>query len=306
MKKFFHYILMAAFLGGTIPFSSCNDDDENQLNEWNTTYISLLPEDYLKPLVTDFNLTHAEGVGVEGNVEFQFVATASKVVEQDVTIGIEVSTTLPISSDKINLSSSTVTIKAGQKQSEPVTLSITDWSELESVKEAAEYTLNINMKIINANSEGIAYSDFNQGFTFTIKKAAEKPKEEVLVNTPKEWIFTFMEGVENAGANSVAGTGSSDVATDGKPFWFTVDFKSVKTVTGIQTAHWGAGYAPTKVELFTSSDGKDWESIGVFETSGATQTIKFEDKIETRYLKYQMIDVPGRADVTRFSVYMYQ
>mgnify|MGYP000680649637 CR=1 FL=1 len=79
---------MAAFLGGTIPFSSCNDDDENQLNEWNTTYISLLPEDYLKPLVTDFNLTHAEGVGVEGNVEFQFVATASKVVEQDVTIGI--------------------------------------------------------------------------------------------------------------------------------------------------------------------------------------------------------------------------
>ena len=57
MKKFFHYILMAAFLGGTIPFSSCNDDDENQLNEWNTTYISLLPEDYLKPLVTDFNLT---------------------------------------------------------------------------------------------------------------------------------------------------------------------------------------------------------------------------------------------------------
>ena len=33
MKKFFYYILMAALIGGTIPFTSCSDDDET-MNEW--------------------------------------------------------------------------------------------------------------------------------------------------------------------------------------------------------------------------------------------------------------------------------
>ena len=58
MKKFFHYILMAALIGGVIPFISCSDDDET-INEWNLSYISLLPVDYLKPLTTEFNLGHS-------------------------------------------------------------------------------------------------------------------------------------------------------------------------------------------------------------------------------------------------------
>ena len=115
-----------------------------------------------------------------------------------------------------------------------------------------------------------------------------------------------MDGVENPGANTVAGTGSNDVATNGVPFWLTVDFKSVKTISGIQTQHWANMYAPTKVELFTSDNGSSWKSIGVFETSSYLQTIKFNQRVNTRFLKYQMIDVPGRVDITRFSVYMYQ
>lgn len=305
MKKFFHYILMAAFIGGTISFTSCSKDDET-INEWNMNYISLLPVDYLRPLSNEFNLTHAEGTGVEGTIEFQFMAKASRAVEQDVTIDIELTTNIPVSKDKIVLSSQKAIIKVGQTQSEPIELSITDFSELADIKEAAEYTLDIKMKSISTNATGVAFGDINQEFAFVVKKTAEKPKQEVLVKTPQEWIFTFMEGVENPDANSVAGTGSSDVATNGVPFWLTVDFKTVKTVTGIQTAHWGGAYAPTKVELFESENGKDWVSIGVFETSGSVQDIKFENRIDTRYLKYQMIDVPGRVDITRFSVYFYQ
>lgn len=305
MKKFFHYILMAALIGGVIPFTSCSDDDET-INEWNLSYISLLPVDYLKPLTTEFNLTHSEGIGIEGKVDFQFIAVASKPVDQDIAVDIEVTTDLPVSTNKIALSSQKAVIKAGQKQSEPITLSITDWSELINVKAAAEYFLKINMKSINSNAQGVTVSDFNKGFVFTVKKAAEKPKQDVLVTTPKEWIFTFMDGVENPGANTVAGTGSNDVATNGVPFWLTVDFKSVKTISGIQTQHWANMYAPTKVELFTSDNGSSWKSIGVFETSSYLQTIKFNQRVNTRFLKYQMIDVPGRVDITRFSVYMYQ
>lgn len=94
MKKFFHYILMAALIGGVIPFTSCSDDDET-INEWNLSYISLLPVDYLKPLTTEFNLTHSEGIGIEGKVDFQFIAVASKPVDQDIAVDIEVTTDLP-------------------------------------------------------------------------------------------------------------------------------------------------------------------------------------------------------------------
>lgn len=47
MKKFLRYILVAAISSCIIPFSSCSDDDENAVNEWNMTYVSLLPTNYL-------------------------------------------------------------------------------------------------------------------------------------------------------------------------------------------------------------------------------------------------------------------
>lgn len=147
---------------------------------------------------------------------------------------------------------------------------------------------------------------YYQEIVLKISKSAERKKENVLLTNAKDWIFTFMEGVENPESNSVAGTGSSDVATNGIPFWLTVDLKTVKTLTGIQTRHWGAGYAPTKVEIFTSEDGEKWVSIGQWTTKGGTQTITFEESVKTRYLKYQMITVPGRVDITRFYIYSWE
>ena len=101
-----------------------------------------------------------------------------------------------------------------------------------------------------------------------------------------------MEGVENAESNSVAGTGSNDVATNG--------------VTGIQTTHWGAGYAPSKVEIFSSENGDKWTSIGQWDTKGRNQTITFDERIKTRYLKYQMVTVPSRVDITKFYIYAWE
>ena len=127
-----------------------------------------------------------------------------------------------------------------------------------------------------------------------------------MLTNAKDWIFTFIEGVENAESNSFAGTGSNDVATNGVPFWLTVDFKEVKTVTGIQTTHWGAGYAPSKVEIFSSENGDKWTSIGQWDTKGRNQTITFDERIKTRYLKYQMVTVPSRVDITKFYIYAWE
>ena len=140
-------------------------------------------------------------------------------------------------------------------------MSITDWKYLENTKEALEYTLKIKIADIESTSAEVTNAAYYQEIVLKISKTAEKKKESVLLTNVKDWIFTFMTGVENSASNSVAGTGTNDVATNGVPFWLTVDFKEVKNVTGVQTTHWGAGYAPSKVEIFSSENGDDWVSI---------------------------------------------
>lgn len=289
-------------MSAMIPFfSSCSDDDS--VSEWDMSYVSLLPADYLRP-TPSFTLKHVEEEGIEGSVEFQFMATTQKAVAQDINIHYSV-TCDGIDADKINLSAKNLLIKAGSTASEPITLSITDWKYLENTKEALEYTLKIKIADIESTSAEVTNAAYYQEIVLKISKTAEKKKESVLLTNVKDWIFTFMTGVENSASNSVAGTGTNDVATNGVPFWLTVDFKEVKNVTGVQTTHWEAGYAPSKVEIFSSENGDDWVSIGQWDTKGRTQTITFDERVKTRYLKYQMIIVPSRVDITRFYIYAW-
>lgn len=303
MKKAFRLLTIAGLIGLLIPsFSSCTDD-EDPISEWNMSYVSLLPADYLKP-TPSFSLKHVEEEGIEGSVEYQFMVTVQKASNQDIKVNLAAICD-GISEENIDLTTKTAVIKAGSTNSEMITVSINNWDDLSSVKEAADYTLNIKINGIEASPEVIP-SDFRQEISIKISKGAERKKQEVLLTDPKKWMFTFMEGVENAGSNSVAGTGSADVAINNNPLWLTVDFIEKKTLTGIQTRHWASSYAPTKIELFTSEDNTNWTSIGEFKTSGSTQTIKFEERIKTRYLKYQMITIPSRVDITKFNVYSWE
>lgn len=289
-------------MSAMIPFcSSCKDDET--VGEWDMSYVYLLPVDYLRP-TTSFSLSHIEDKGIEGNVEYSFRAVVQKPSTQDIKVNLTMACD-GISEDNINVTAKSAIIKAGQTASDTITITIDKWDDLLEIKQAANYTFKIDINSIEAAPEVVA-SEFRQGVSFKIAKSAEKGKQEVLLKTPTRWLFTFMPGVENAGSNSVAGTGGSDVATNGTPFWITVDLMEVKTLTGIQTRHWAPAYAPTKVELFSSENGNTWTSIGTFDTKSATQIIKFEERIKTRYLKYQMITVPGRVDITQLYVYSWE
>lgn len=95
-------------MSAMIPFfSSCSDDDS--VNEWDMSYVSLLPADYLRP-TPSFTLKHVEEEGIEGSVEFQFMATTQKAVAQDINVNID-ATCDGISADKINLTSKTAVIQ---------------------------------------------------------------------------------------------------------------------------------------------------------------------------------------------------
>ena len=119
MNKVFQSIIIT-LMSAMIPFfSSCSDDDS--VNEWDMSYVSLLPADYLRP-TPSFTLKHVEEEGIEGSVEFQFMATTQKAVTQDINVHYSV-TCDGIDANKINLSAKNLLIKAGSTASEPITLS---------------------------------------------------------------------------------------------------------------------------------------------------------------------------------------
>ena len=171
-------------------FSSCSDDDS--VNEWDMSYVSLLPADYLRP-TPSFTLKHVEEEGIEGSVEFQFMATTQKAVTQDINVHYSV-TCDGIDANKINLSAKNLLIKAGSTASEPITLSITDWKYLENTKEALEYTLKIKIADIESTSAEVTNAAYYQEIVLKISKTAEKKKESVtedVFETP--WLRRLLE-----------------------------------------------------------------------------------------------------------------
>lgn len=309
MKKFYKLILMAALALGAAPFTtSCSDDDE--ADEWNATYVYLQRDDYLVSNVKTFNLTHdIEGIGGD-EISMVFAAKTQKPVAKDIIVKLEVkSESEGLDVNKILLSSSEITIKAGQQVSEEVVATI-DRNIFGATEDKASYSFKISINTISTNNGNTSISNNLKTLPAVINKSAfcnlrsSIPSNSKLWTAKKEWEFAFQDGVENQNANSVIGNGGGDVATNGVPFWLTVDLKTVKTVNGIQSRHWGAGFAPTQIEVFYSDNGSTWKSMGVIETKGGTQNVAFIAPVQTRYLKYQMIKVPGRVDITAFYVYI--
>lgn len=317
MKKFFHYILMAAFISGTIPFSSCNDDDENQLNEWNMGYISLLPVDYLRP-IPSFKLTHSVDNGIQGEVSYDVMATLQKPVSADVKVKIS-ATCEGINAEHINVSDAI--IKAGNTKSDPVTISITDWSDIAGNTDDVEYTLNIKIVGIETTATEVTNGEFNQAIAVKINKEHAKregflsygtPENSTLMDKNKrgDWGWTYSSptntAIENQGNADIDATGTSDLASNA-PYTIVVDFKESLKITGVSTRAYGGYYAPKKVEIYTSEDGVKWTpSLGdVTLSSSSTQNIAFKEAVQARYLKYKMLQImSGRVSLWSLLPYL--
>lgn len=300
MKKIYQLILIITLSIGLTPLIySCADSDD-PINEWDMSYVTLLPADYLTTIPT-YTLKHVEDEDIEGNLEFQFVAAVNKVSKQDIKVYFDYECD-KFSVEKIEATAETAIIKAGSKVSDTITIRVTNWDELEDIKEAVECALKIRLRDIETTDKDVRNSVYYQDITLNIVKKPENLKESVILNNAKDWDFTFMEGVENPESNSVAGTGTNIVRSS-VPLWFTIDIKSVKTLTAILTLH-GIGTSPTKVEVLQSDNGKDWISIGQFDTGGSFMPlIEFNKRIKTRYLKYQMIEAPNPCIISK--IYLY-
>lgn len=300
---------VAVLLGMLAPALSSCDDQEEAFNEWTATYVSLQRQDYLSGDVKVFNLSH-DITGINGDeITLTFNVKTQQPAPADITVTLDAASKGELDASLITLSHPTVVLHRGETMSEDITATI-NRDNFNDIKDKVAYDFEVSISNITTTDKNTVISDYLRTLRANISKTAycnlkaAIPENSALLTNKQDWEFAFQEGVENAGSNSVAGTGGSDVATNGVPFWVTVDLKKIQTLQGIQTKHWGSNYAPTEIEILHSTDGIEWSSLGVTATSGGTQNITFIAPVETRYLKYQMLKVPGRVDLTALYIYI--
>lgn len=311
MKKYSIYLFMMMLVVSIATlFISCKYDDETT-DEWSSTYTYIESNCFLRP-TSAFVLDHTKDGEIIGgeDIVIPFTVRLNQAAKKDVTIGVRVlSDNIP--AEAIKLINSQVSIKKGEYESVEDSISIPDWTFAKENTEKANYRFTIAISTDNGDRYVNLSSNRSEASFEIIKNARcnmefKTPENSYLWKAKAGWGFAFQDGVENSGSNSVAGTGKGDVATNGVPFWVTVDLQDTFTITGIQSTHWANGFAPSRIEVLQSEDGENWKSLGVVSTAGKTEDIAFITPISTRYLKYQMVKVPRRVDLTALYVYVDQ
>ena len=219
---------MAASAACALLLASCSEkEDPNKGGDKPGTeppvaedvYVSLLPVGTLET----FDLTHTQN-GVSGEVSFSVKARLSGESAEDVTVTLKAECD-GISSDKIKFSSPQLTVSAGRKESTGVTVSVSDWSELASNQDAAEYTLTVSIAEAsddideNASSVSVtinkaayiesSFPDFSGDF-LTLSTADDIVAAGYTENrTAADWTFEFWATnggtIENTTGNTLCG-----------------------------------------------------------------------------------------------------
>lgn len=312
MKKIIYRLLYILLVGLSVGFTSCGEDEVAE-NEWNATYVYIQREDYLEINNSVFNLSHSMK-GIEGDVSFTFKMKTQKPAEQDIVGNLIFTGTEEFPVSLFTLSTDKPVIKAGTTESEEITLTLTGKEEL--VKNEGMLSGEFDIKLTNLQTNNwhtmISTNSTLTALHFTVNKAefsvqnlemGEVESESTYLLDRSVWTLKAEQGIENDVKNIIDGSRSTDIAMDNAGFWITIDLAEPQEVTGICTYHWGISYAPMKIEVFTSDDGVAWKTMGQLKVSGETHKVKLINPVVTRYLKYDMLEVPSRVDITEFYVY---
>lgn len=304
MKKFYQniLILMVAFI--VLPFIvSCSDDEE--VNEWEANYVYLQREDYTQ--IPSFVLTHTP-LGVTGDVIQKFLLKVQRPVDKDIHARLSVTCT-DFDSKYVSLSESEVIVRANELASDTINVSIPDLSFMNDTKEAADYHFEVKIESLEPHDSALKISDLQQVMKITVNKEAYAfykygaPANSNFVSNRLDWTVTLGEGLTGLAKNVIDGQSNTVVSRSEGKLEVMLDFGSMQNLVGIRTMH-TYSYTPTEVELFTSENGNDWHSLGVYErVASTTEPITFLAPIQTRYLKYTALNSKGKINLGEFHIY---
>lgn len=322
MKYSYHNLTAAALaFVGLLLFASCHSDDSAVEDEWTATYVYLQRLDYLTPSPKTFRIDHTSE-GLSAGVDMPFVVKTQKATSKDVHVNLELRDAKAPNiglqlQDKAGhqLTSSQVTIKAGQQSSDTLRIVATNLDALKTNEQKMDLTFDVAITSIETSQTNTHISPraTMNNLAAKIEKGAMQnmrmgiPEENQMLDRTG-WVITLGAGAENSAANLVDGNYWSDVARSGSGFSITIDLGAEKTINGINTTSWGYSsnhYAPQEIEVSVSKDNATWKSLGTLPTTGGNQHITLLSHPKARYLKYNILKMPasGRVSIVEFNLY---
>ena len=282
---------------------SCDDDDEVTVNSKFYLSTKVFPVDSYEASLSVILKDNSVVVN-ELQPNYRFVACATERLSKDVKITADSDDNLVSAYNKANdteynilpaenysFTNKTVTIENGESVSgDSIKIELLNVGSLTT---EGGYLLPVTISSIEGNNLDIH-----------VNVESGQPAEGTLIADRSGWTVKVAPTTRGDAKNLIDGT-NSDVARDGgAEYWLTVDIGKVQTLTGIRNKCYASSYSPTAVEVFTSSDGAKWKSIGAVTISkSGTQYIKFSKAVETRYLKYYVKQGPNTVSLTEFDLY---
>lgn len=308
--------LALAVLASAVSFTSCKKDHDSveELMEQNyPPRVYLQADNYSAPRNV-YSVTHSAKTGLAGKATGRFFVRINRPVSSDVVVELKATIDNEALASALNLSSTEVTIKAGQLTSDEVTVGFPD---LEALKERADketYHITVQVASLKSAPAGVQLSTNQNLYSATIEKGGRS--EDILTTTVNAtadlidrtgWrIFDITPGVEHADRPGILIGGSSgDLATDNRGFSFTIDFgRVVERFAGVYVSYWAGAYAARGVMLEISTDGTAWTNLGTLRLSGSnSHSIGLEAPRPARYVRYTVTRWPSRLSVTGFWAY---
>ena len=158
MKYSYHNLTAAALaFVGLLLFASCHSDDSAVEDEWTATYVYLQRLDYLTPSPKTFRIDHTSE-GLSAGVDMPFVVKTQKATSKDVHVNLELRDAKAPNiglqlQDKAGhrLTSSQVTIKAGQQSSDTLRIVATNLDALKTNEQKMNLTFDVAITSIETS-----------------------------------------------------------------------------------------------------------------------------------------------------------
>ena len=216
----------------------------------------------------------------------------------------------------ITVTPAEITIPAGELESAEITWSITD-AFLLTTAEPETHTLVVTASV--ESEDPVVVENKKENFlTFNVNKVFRNfgyvsDKVTNWVELDKTgWSVELDPSLRSNGnilIDGKGGSGGSDIFKSGD-FWFVVDMKSEKTMTGFGIDYYdnGSASSPKKVTISTSMDNETWITQGTVDTPQSyNHYFQFFTPQNTRYVKVELVGrYNGYIDLTEVYIYNAQ
>ncbi len=250
-------------------------------------------------------------------ISYTFKMKLDKPVRKDVKVKLATTGLGEQFMNDITVTPAEIIIPAGERESADITWSITD-DFLLTTADPETYTLVVTA---SAESEDPVVGDNKEEnfLTFNVSKVFRNfgyvsDKVANWIELDKTgWSVELDPSARGNGNTLIDGKGGSngnDVYKTGD-FWFVVDMKSEKIMTGLGIDYYknsGSASSPKKVTISTSIDNETWVTQGTVDTPQAyNHYFQFFTPQNIRYVKVELAErYNGYIDVTEVYVYNAQ